>query len=227
MTDTTDAVSATHAATPALPTRARVSLRAAMGLPEKPDFVLALPTGWVRRSVDETSRDDLQASVRGRLLQAHRPDLYARLRPLLEEAFTAMAAADVVAMFTPATGDDDALALPASMVASTRTATGENLDPLVGALIREGGATPLLGDKRFLRFERETRRSIDGEEYLATEIGYLTPIPASRRRQALQLTVTIARPTGTPADDEVVVLMKTLFDLSVSSLRWEAPGASA
>lgn len=222
MTDTTDAVTAPDTS-PALTARARVSLRAAMGLPEKPDFVLALPPGWVRRAVDEASRDDLQASVRGRLLQAHRPDLYARLRPLLDEAFTAMAAADVIAMFTPATGDDDALALPASMVASTRTATGENLDPLVGALIRDGGATPLLGDRRFLRFERETRRTLDGQEYLATEVGYLTPIPGSRRRQALQLTVSIARPTGAAEDDEAMVLMKTLFDLSVSSLRWEAP----
>ncbi|MEH3089543.1 MAG: hypothetical protein PGN24_08115 [Microbacterium arborescens] len=201
-----------------------MSLRAAMGLPERPDFVLALPTGWVRRGVDEATLDALRSQARGRLLQAHRPDLYARLQPMLGQAFAAMASADVIALFAPGE-TDDALVLPASMIASTRTASAENLDPLVGALIREGGATPLLGDKRFLRFEREVRRSADGQDYLATEIGYLTPIPGTRRRQALQLTVSILRPVDAPADDEPLVLMKTLFDLSVSSLRWEAPAA--
>lgn len=221
MTDTTE----TQPPSELSPAPARVSLRAAMGLPEKPDFVLALPTGWVRRGVDTATLDQLRSDARRRLLQAHRPDLYARLQPMLAEAFGAMASADVIALFTPAAEDDAALVLPASMIASTRTATAENLDPLVGALIREGGATPLLGDKRFLRFERETRRTLDGQDYLATEIGYLTPIPGTRRRQALQLTVSIARPVDAPADDEPLVLMKTLFDLSVSSLRWETPGA--
>ena len=220
MTDTTE----TEAQAGLSPAPARVSLRAAMGLPERPDFVLALPTGWVRRGVDEATLDALRSEARGRLLQAHRPDLYARLQPMLGQAFAAMASADVIALFAPG-ATDDALVLPASMIASTRTASAENLDPLVGALIREGGATPLLGDKRFLRFEREVRRTLDGQDYLATEIGYLTPIPGTRRRQALQLTVSIVRPVDAPTDDEPLVLMKTLFDLSVSSLRWEAPGA--
>jgi len=206
----------------------RVSLRARLGAAD-PAFSLALPTGWVRRDASAAQRDEMVDAVRGRLLQAHRPDLFARVRPMLDDAFQQMASASVIAFFTPATGDDEALALPASLVASVRTpaSPGGTLDPLVQALIREAGATPLLGDKRFLRFERESRQRLDDAEFLSTQIVYLTPIPGTGRRRGLQLTATIARPVDVPADDRPLVLIRTLLDLSVSSLTWTAPAQPA
>ncbi|SBS73675.1 hypothetical protein [uncultured Microbacterium sp.] len=206
----------------------RVSLRESLGA-AGPGFDLALPTGWVRREATAGQRDEMVAAVRGRLLQAHRPDLFARVRPLLDDAFQQMAQASVIAFFTPATGDDEALALPASLVASIRTPTtpGGTLDPLVQALVREAGATPLLGDTRFLRFERESRQRLEDTDFLSTQIVYLTPIPGTRRRRGLQLTATIARPLDTPADDRPLVLIRTLLDLSVSSLTWTAPAQTA
>ncbi len=199
----------------------RISLRDELGASD-PGFEIALPTGWVRREASESEREGLQSALRGRLLQAQRPDLYGRLRPMVDDAFRSMAEASVLAFFTPATGDDEALALPASLVASVRRAAPdqETLDPLIGALIRQAGATPLLDDKRFLRCERESRQTLDGVEYLATNVIYLTPIPGSRRRRALQITATIARPMDAPSDDQPMVMMRALFDLCVSSLTW-------
>lgn len=225
MSDTSDRPASDVASGDGLQRRPeRVSLRDSLGAAD-PAFELALPTGWVRREATAAQRDDMVADVRGRLLQAHRPDLFARVRPLLDDAFEQMAQASVIAFFTPATGDEDALALPASLVASVRTPTtpAGTLDPLVQALIREAGATPLLGDKRFLRFERETRQRLDDTDILSTQIVYLTPIPGTRRRRGLQLTATIARPVDAPADDRPLVLIRTLLDLSVSSLTWTAP----
>ncbi|WP_065569774.1 hypothetical protein [Microbacterium oleivorans] len=201
----------------------RVSVRAQLGLAPDPEFTLALPTGWVRRNVNDAERDSLDAQVRTRLRDAHRPDLYAQIRPLLTDAFSRMADASVLAFFAPEAGNDDALALPASLVASVRTPTtpGDTLDPLVQALIRQEGATPLLEDKRFLRLERETRQEFEDATVRVTQVVYLTPIPGTGRRRGLQLTAAVIRPDDAPADDRPNVMMKALLDLCVSSLEWQ------
>ncbi len=201
----------------------RLSLREQLGGAPDPVFEISLPTGWVRREATQTQHEQLQSSLRDRLMQAHRPDLLARLRPLVDDAFAKMAEESVIAFFTPGTGDDEALGLPASLIASLRQAPvpGENLDPLIRSLIREAGATPLLGDQRVLRFEREARQKVDDGEFLQTTVVYLTPVPGSDRRRALQLTATIARPVDAPADDRPFVLMKALFDLCASTVTWK------
>ncbi|MCM3697513.1 hypothetical protein [Microbacterium oleivorans] len=206
----------------------RVSLRSLLGASADPGFTLALPTGWVRREANEAEREALDDQVRTRLRDAHRPDLYAIIQPLLSDAFARMADASVLAFFAPAAGDDDALAIPASLVASVRTpmSPGDTLDPLVQALIRQEGATPLLGDKRFLRLERETRQEFQDAPVRVTQIVYLTPIPGTGRRRGLQLTGAVIRPDDAPADDRPNVMMKTLLDLCVSSLTWQLEPAA-
>lgn len=197
------------------------SLRAELGGGSDPSFQLALPAGWVKREVSDAERDELTAAMRGRLMQANRPELFARMRPLMIEAFRGMAEADVVAFYTPGTGVEDALALPASMTATIRRAApGETLDALITGLIRTEGATALLGDKRFLRCERNGEHTMDGERVAVTQIVYLTPVPGSGRRRALQFVVTILRPWDVPIDDLPLTMMRALFDLSVSSLIW-------
>ncbi|MFJ6679784.1 hypothetical protein ACIQLK_11790 [Microbacterium sp. NPDC091382] len=201
----------------------RISVRAQLGAAPDPEFTLALPTGWARREATDAERESLDAQVRTRLRDAHRPDLYAQIRPLLTDAFARMADASVIAFFAPEAGNDEALALPASLVASVRTpmTPGDTLDGLVQTLIREEGATPLLEDKRFLRVERETRQTFEDATVRVTQIVYLTPIPGTGRRRALQLTAAVIRPDDAPVDDRPNVVMKALLDLCVSSLEWQ------
>jgi len=203
------------------PSPVRVSLREQLGGTPDPDFALVLPPGWIRRDVTEQEQDRMLAGIRGRLLEANRPDLYARMRGLVHDAFTQMRTVSTVAMFTAGDSAPDSAYMPASLTATIQHAEpGQNLDAYVRSAITSDGATPLLGDKRIMRVERETSESLDGEQMLVTTVVYMTPVPGSERRRALLLTLVILRPTDAPADDAPLVQMKTLFDVCVSSLTW-------
>lgn len=207
---------------------ARVSLRDALGAPQDPDFTLTLPPGWQRRAVSAEERDRMDAAMRARLREVHRPDLYARMRVLLAEAFSQLNAVEAVAMFLPDGADPDALVLPASLTARVlRAEPGATLDGHVRTAIVRDGAAPLLGDKRILRVEREGEQQLDGDTARVTTVVYLTPVPGTGRRRALQLTLVITRPADVPADDPPLLQMRALFDLCVSSLTWAAPGEGA
>lgn len=200
---------------------ARVSLREQLGGTPDPDFALALPPGWVRRDVSDDEQQRMLSKVRGRLLEAHRPDLYARMRQLVDEAFTQMRKVSTIAMFTAGDSAPDSAYLPASLTATIQHAEpGHNLDAYVRSAITADGATPLLGDKRVMRVERESSETLDGEQLLVTTVVYMTPVPGSERRRALLLTLVIMRPTDAPADDAPLLQMKALFDLCVSTLTW-------
>lgn len=199
----------------------QVSLRELLGGAPDPDFALVLPPGWVRRDVTDAERDHMLDKMRVRLLDAHRPDLYGRMRALVTQAFTQMRSVSTVAMFTAGDDAPDSAYMPASLTATIQHAEpGENLDAYVRGAITANGATALFGDKRFLRVERETTERMDGESMLATTVVYMTPVPGSQRRRALLLTLVILRPTDAPADDLPLVQMKTLFDLCASTLTW-------
>lgn len=201
-------------------TPTRVSLREQLGGAPDPDFSLILPPGWERRAVDEAGQQEMVGALRGRLMQAQRPDLYARMRQLVDEAYDQMRAASTVATFVQGT-DEGTLVLPASLTASIRHAdAGTNLDDFVRTAITHHGATPLFEDKRFLRLERDTTENLDGETAGVTTVVYLTPVPGTERRRALQFTLVLIRPADVPADDAPLVAMRTLFDMCVSSLTW-------
>lgn len=205
----------------------RVSLRAELGAAPDPDFTLVLPPGWERRAVTAEERTGMQSAMRARLMEVHRPDLYARMRGLLDDAFAQMEQVSVVAMFLPGEARSGALAVPASLTASVLKAEpGSTLDALVAGSIRNEGAVALGGDKRILRAEREAPQAIDGETATVTTVVYLTPIPGSGRRRALQLTLVIMRPEDVPADDPPLVAMRALFDACVSTLSWIPAGAA-
>jgi len=205
----------------------RISLRAELGAAPDPDFTLVLPPGWVRRSVDGAVEKDMLGAMRSRLMQAHRPDLYAQMDRLLRDAFTQMRRVEAVAMFVPSADASEALYLPASLTASIQRApAGENLDDVVREAIAERGATALLEDKRFLRMETDEVQTLEGERVAVTTVMYLTPIPGSQRRRALRLVLVIMRPVDVPADDPPMVAMRTLFDLCVSTLAWLPAGGA-
>lgn len=197
------------------------ALREELNAAPDPEFEMELPPGWARRQPDDETLAGMLGDLKRRLMQAQRPDVYAQLKAALEQSFEEMRRNGVVAFFSAADPDPATLWLPASINASVRRAEpGKSLDDLARGMIREFGATPLLGDPRTLRFERaETRR--DGSDTLIVRtLVYLTPIPGSRRRRALQLVAGFASTPETPDDAPELERMRALFDACVSTLRW-------
>lgn len=199
-------------------------LRAELGARAVPEFEMTLPPGWTRKAVDETALDEMLGALRTRLMEAHRPEAYVELQPLLRQSFKAMQREGAFAFFTATEPDESTVWLPASIIASERRAeAGETLDDLAVQLIREHGATPLAGDKRTLRFERERPARLGSQTVINHSIIYLTPIPGTGRRKALQLVAGFGRAPEDAADDPFVMKTKYLFDSCVATLRWKAP----
>ncbi|MBC7277340.1 protein TPRXL [Nocardioides sp.] len=200
------------------------SLRDLLGANKDPEFHLKLMDGWERHVPDQADRDAIDAELKQRFMAANRPDLHGMLRAQMDQAFTLMKQQSVIAYFS-ATGETASKAyIPGTMFATIRrTPNGESLDGYVTQAIREYGAKPLYGDKRFIRFERESTKQFEGGSIVMTSIVYVTPIPGSNRRRGLQLTASIARPVEMTAADPKFVAWKAAFDLCVSTLRWSPP----
>lgn len=200
------------------------SLREELGGQPDPEFEMDLPPGWSRRPVAEDTSEHLLAALKQRLMQAHKPQAYAELKVLIEEGFKEMRRNGAFAYFSATDPEPGTLWIPASIVASVRSAeAGKNLDDLARTLIRSHGATPLLGDKRTLRFESERSLRLEGKTLTNHSITYLTPIPGTGRRRALQLVAGFATEPGTPANDPLLGSLRMLLDGCVSTVRWHRP----
>ncbi|WP_406027239.1 protein TPRXL [Nocardioides sp. NBC_00850] len=198
------------------------SLRELLGGTKEPEFELRLLPGWERHSPDEADRAAMDAALKKRFMSINRPELHASMRTQLDQAYALMKQQQVKAYFA-ATAETDSLAIiPGAIVATTFHADGGGtLDTHVAAIIRDHGAKPLFGDKRFIRYERESTKTAQGDEpVVATTIVYMTPVPGSKRRRGLQLTATIARPLDMAATDEKFLAWKLALDVCVSTLRW-------
>lgn len=201
--------------------REGMTLREMLGVAKDPEFELKLLPGWERHVPDDADFSSLDSALRERFMQMSRPDLHAAIRTQLREAFDSMQKNRVVAYYAATAEVDNAFYIPGSIVVSERTSqTGEALDEVVTHAIREFGAAPLFGDKRFIRFERESSKEIEGGTMLINTITYLTPIPGSKRRRGLQFVASFARPGDMAADDAKVLGWKAAFDVCVSTLRW-------
>ena len=201
-----------------------MTLRGDLGLRSDPDFDLSLPPGWARHAPDDSTLDQMVNRVRQRCMEMHQPQLFAELKTQLEQSFADMKRAGVIAYFCPTDPGPDTLAIPSSINASIRRAEpGATLDDLARSLIREHGATPLLGDKSMLRFETERTSRLGTDTVVSHSVVYMTPIPASRRRRALVLVAGFGRPAGVPADSDSMNAMRFLFDSCAASLTWREP----
>lgn len=199
-------------------------LREELGARPDPEFQLELPPGWSRREPDDATREEMLAALKRRLMEAHRPDLFAQTKLMLEESFEQMRRHRVFAFFAPTDPDPGTLFAPASLNASYRTAgPGENLDTVVRTLVREHGARPLMGDKRTLRTERTKQVKVGSDTLVNHSVLYLTPVPGTERRRALQLVAGFGRTPDTPEDDTRMQAMRLLFDSCVATLRWQVP----
>lgn len=198
------------------------SLRHLLGGTKDPEFELKLLPGWERHSPDEADKAAMDAALKKRFMSVNRPDLHAAMRLQLDQAYALMKQQQVKAYFA-ATAETDSLAIiPGAILATTFLADGGGtLDTHVAQIIRDHGAEPLFGDRRFVRYERESTKTAEGDAaVIATSIVYLTPVPGSKRRRGLQLTATLARPVDMAATDEKFGAWKLALDVCVSTLRW-------
>lgn len=199
------------------------TLREQLGGSSDPDFEIKLAAGWERRTPDEADRQDLLAGLKEQTMGAHRPEIYAKLSGMVKESYEAMQSQGALAFYAPTRVERGAI-VPGSMIATIcRPPDGGTLDGLVRHAVREYGATPLFGDKRFVRFARERTLDVGDSSIVQTSIVYTTPIPGSGHRRGLQFVASFARPPEVPADDEKVRMYAATFDLMVSTLRWRTP----
>lgn len=199
------------------------SLEAELRGESLPEFSLTLPSGWQRNEPSDEVRDEMLAAAKKRLMQAHRPDLYGQTTALVKRLFTEMRRVETVAFFAPADDAPDNSRLPATLTASVRRGqNGESLDDAIAGLIRREGATPLGGDKRFLRWEKDSVESLEGTRVSTTTIVYLTPVPDTGRKRALQFTLVITHSPDESGDAEFVSSLASLFDAHISTFSWRA-----
>jgi len=197
------------------------SLRAELTQEVLPEYTLVLPPGWTRREPNDAVRDGMLEGAKSRLMTANRPDLYAQVMSMLNRSFRDMQRTETVAFFGPEEGAPDSSFFPASLTASIkRGAAGGSLDAAIAQLIREEGATALGDDKRFLRWEKVSTQVIEGSPVTTTTVLYLTPIPGSGRKRALQFVLAIAHGSDSPEDQEYFESIKDRFDAYLSTFAW-------
>lgn len=188
-----------------------------------PQFVLVLPPGWQEFDPSAETEADLLGIVREKAMHMHRPDIYAQLRTMTARAFADMKASRTLKFYIQTGSWSNDMVLPLSMTATLLTSEPDfTLDQMVVELIRSRGATSLEGDKRFVRWQTQSEAppEIGGVRQFA--VGYLTPIPGTKRQQAIQFTATAVLPPDDPAgwDDPFVSRMFALTDAIVSTVRW-------
>jgi hypothetical protein len=199
------------------------SLEAELRGESLPNFTMVLPAGWERNEPSDEVRDEMLAAAKKRLMQAHRPDLYGQTTALVKKVFAEMRRVETVAFFAPGDSAPDSARLPATLTASVRRGqNGESLDDTIAGLIRREGATALGDDKRFLRWEKDSIESLDGTKVATTTVVYLTPVPDTGRRRALQFTLIITHNPDDSGDDEFVAALGVLFDAHISTFAWSA-----
>lgn len=201
-----------------------MSLRDDLGVRPDPDFDMDLPQGWARHRVDDDTLQTMLVAAKRRCMEEHKPHFYAEAKAMIEGSFDSMRRSGVFAYFCATDSDPGTLFIPASMNASIRRADpGHTLDDLARTLIRGHGATPLLGDRRTLRFEKEKSVRMGTETVVNHSVVYMTPVPGTHRRRALALVAGFARPLETSPDAESVAAQRLMFDACVASLRWRRP----
>ncbi|GGR60128.1 hypothetical protein J2S40_004364 [Nocardioides luteus] len=200
------------------------SLRESLGVMPDPDFDMKLPPGWSRREVDDQTFDTMVSGLKRRLMQEHRPELYAETRRMLKRSFDDMRQNGAFAFFVATDQDPSTLWMPASMVASIRRPEpGSSLDDLARNLIVNYGATPLMGDVRTLRYEQEKHIKLGADSIVSRTVTYLIPVPGTKRRRALQIVAGLSTPLEMSGEDPYVVSTKFLFDSCVSTVTWQPP----
>lgn len=183
---------------------------------------MALPDGWTMYDTSGDTERSLLEKARIRLREAHRPDVYAALEAHVSGA---LAAARKQGAFVMIMAGEDAPAwstVPVSILGTvTEGAAGSTLDAMVADAVERRGARSLEGSRRFLRWVDRRVVELSGDSVGAYTVVYLTPVPGTRRAQALQFTATLVHPTETdPAEDPHMRTWLALLDAHMLTFGW-------
>lgn len=189
-----------------------------------PGFTMMLPSGWTAHDTSEKTQRSLLALARQRTMAAHRPDLQGMLEATTTAAMNAARERGALLMVMPGPETEGVLFAPASMLVRIREAIPEHsLDDLVVDVLQNRGGVPLDANKRFVRWVEQREVPLGGETVGAYTVVYLTPIPGTERRKALQLVLTIAHPDDIDtSSDELLAGWVALVDAHVATFRWTA-----
>lgn len=187
-----------------------------------PDFRLMLPPGWSMFDTSEETERALLATARERLASVHRPDVYATLHEYVERALQGARAQGAFMMIMAGEEAPPWSAVPISILGTVAQGTpAVSLDRMVADAVENRGARALDGSRHFIRWVDRRRIELSGEELGAYTIVYLTPLPGSRRRSALQLTATLAHPLDTDPDaDPLMAAWIALLDAQIATFAW-------
>lgn len=187
-----------------------------------PAFRMMGPPGWELHEMVPEVEQRLVAQARERLMAAHQPVLFARLGPLVAEAFASARAQGAIFMIMPGADTPAGLLAPVTVLGSLqRSAPSAPLDARVADAIENHGARALGNSRHFLRWEHRKRARIDGDEVDTRTLVYLTPIPGTGRSSALQLTATIVQPLERDDDTEARIAdWIAMIDASVATFAW-------
>lgn len=205
---------------------AGVPLRDLLGARPDPEFELSLPRGWERHDASPDAQALIERRLSRQLMRVGSVEAmqaFGVLRTMLRQSMGEMRKQNVVGYFAPSGADlPTPFPVPASIIATVRSApSSEEMDGYIKRLIIDEGAAPLDRNRALLRTERESiRRDGDAEVVLSSTL-YVTPVPGTRRRRALELLAGYGRPVDIPRDDEQIQFVHSFFDLMIASLRWK------
>lgn len=187
-----------------------------------PAFRLMLPPGWsILDTSAQTQRELLQRAAT-RLAGVHRPDAYALLAEHVERALDAARAQGAFMMIVAGEEAPPWSTAPISVLGTvTRGTPAVSLDRMVADAVERRGARPLDGSRHFLRWTDRRTVELSGESLAAYTVVYLTPIPGTQRKEALQLTATLAHPSDVdPEDDALMRAWLSLLDAHIATFGW-------
>jgi hypothetical protein len=185
-----------------------------------PPYQLLLPPDWAAFEPDEQTQSLLLGEAKARFREAHRPDLAAQMMRMATQAFSQMRRNDTIAFYMHRPGQSDDV-LPISITVSHRVAPdGQNFDRTVSELIRSQGAQPFDAAKVMIRWAKETVHEVDGERIATHTIAYLTPIPGSMRREALQFAAVVSHPVGMDAESGILRSYILACDAIMATFAW-------
>lgn len=197
-----------------------MNLREQLGVSGDPDFVIELPSGWSRRDIGPDSMESMLESLKRQFMQAHQPKMYGAMKRLVGEAFDGMKQSGAIGFYAPVDAPEGTLIMPASIIARIRRGdAGAPLDGYVRSLIDQRNAKPLFDDARVLRYEESTEVRLEGETFVNNSVTYLSPIPGSARKRAVEFVASLISLPGSE-NPAWIAGQKSLIDLCIASLQW-------
>jgi hypothetical protein len=189
--------------------------------PVMPPYRMLIPPGWeVFDLGDDDERQVLQRAT-SRLTANNRPDLAAKLQPLVADALAGLRRQNAFVYAIPGENAPTWILGSASLVGIRRIGTPDlTLDDVVRNAVFQHGAAPLGEDGRIMRWVESRPVTLDGETARALTLNYLIPITGTRRTQAVQWVVSTTHADDMAEDDPSLEAWKLLFDVHVATFAW-------